>query len=85
MGIDMEKRIDKLEADQADMKMLLIQIAESLLKLQREVSDGFARINDRFGRVDDEIGSIRSELSDMRQTEADHHKETIGFLSKHNK
>ena len=65
----MEKRIDKLEADQADMKMLLIRIADGLFGLQREVSDGFAKVHDR--------------MDQFERAEAERHKETVGFLSKH--
>lgn len=91
----MEKRVAKIEADQATLSTLLIRIADSLLALagfQQEVRDRFDKIDDRFTRIDDEaaeirskIGRIESKLDDLIQVEAERHKETIGFLSKHNK
>ena len=75
----MEKRVTKLEADQADMKMILLRIVDSQLALVEFKQE----VRDRFTRIDDVIGQIKSELADMKQTAAEHHKETIGFLSTH--
>lgn len=77
----MEKRVAKIEADQADMKMLLVRVADSLLELVSEVG----QIRSGLADVKSELSDVRAGLADMRQADAERHKETIGFLSKHNK